>query len=125
MRVVLFGTGSGLSDLLCLLPPEVTVVGLCDNDGRKHGTTVSGHSVYAPDAIDKLDFEYVVITTRQGEEIRHQLVGMGMDRKRILLFYSNFESRLKSKSEPGPRNSEPEIGNWVASAFVMYDATLA
>ncbi len=86
MRVVLFGTGSGLSDLLCLLPAKVSVVGLCDNDSRKHGTTVLGHHVYAPDAIEGLDFEYVVVTTRLGEEIRNQLVEMGMDRDRVLLF---------------------------------------
>ena len=43
VRILPFGTGSALSDLLGILPQNVTVVGLCDNDPRKQGTEILGH----------------------------------------------------------------------------------
>jgi hypothetical protein len=63
MRISLFGAGSGLSDALSVLPPHV--VGLCDNDAKKHGKTILGHRVDAPDS-RKLDFDYVLVTVRAG-----------------------------------------------------------
>jgi O-methyltransferase len=95
MRILPFGTGSGLRDLLSVLPEDIEIVGLCDNDPRKQGMTVSGHRVYAPDSIGKLSFDFVVVTARTGEVMRGQLVDMGIERERILLFYSNFDSGLR------------------------------
>ena len=96
MRALLFGTGSGLSDLLSVLPKEVEIVGLCDNNPIKHGKLVSGHRVYPPSAIGELDFGFVVVTSRAGEAIRGQLLDLGLKRPQILLFYSNFDSSLRT-----------------------------
>jgi len=96
MRVLLFGTGSGLSDLLSLLPEEVEIVGLCDNNPLKHGKLISGHRVYSPSAIGQLEFDFVVVTARAGEAIRSQLLDLGLKRPQILLFYSNFDSSLRT-----------------------------
>jgi O-methyltransferase len=95
MRILAFGTGSGLSDFLSILPTEVEIVGLCDNDQNKQGKTISGHLVYSPDSIKELDFDFVVVTTRAGEVIRTQLLNLGYVREQILLFYSNFDSSLR------------------------------
>jgi O-methyltransferase len=95
MRVLLFGTGSGLSDILSVLPEEVEVVGLCDNNPFKHGKLISGHRVHPPNAIGELDFDFVVVTARAGEAIRSQLLDLGLKRPQILLFYSNFDSSLR------------------------------
>jgi len=97
MRIWLFGTGSGLSDFLSVVPDDVEIVGLSDNDVTRHGKTILGHSVYAPDSIAKLDFDFVVVTTRAGDAVRTQLVNMGIERDRILLFYSNFDSSIRAK----------------------------
>jgi O-methyltransferase len=97
MRILLFGTGSGLSDFLSVVPDDVEIVGLSDNDVRKQERMVLGHFVHAPGSIAKLDFDFVVVTTRAGEAIRTQLVNMGIKRERILLFYSNFDSDLRAK----------------------------
>jgi O-methyltransferase len=96
MRILLFGTGSALSDFLSVVPEDVEIVGLSDNNVHKQGTMILGHSVCAPDSIGKLDFDFVVVTARTGEAIRTQLVNMGIERERILLFYSNFDSRLRT-----------------------------
>lgn len=95
MRILIFGTGSGLNDLLSMLPKEVEIVGLCDNDPRKQEQTIAGYAVYHPDWIVKLDFDFVVVASRAGEAIRNQLLDMGQKRERILLFYSNFDSSLR------------------------------
>jgi O-methyltransferase len=96
MRIWLFGAGSGLRDFLSVLPQEVEIVGICDNDIRKQGKTILGHRVYAPASIGKLDFDFVVVTARTGEAMRRQLVEMGVHREQILLFYSNFDSDRRS-----------------------------
>jgi O-methyltransferase len=96
MRVLLFGAGSGLSDFLSVVPEDVEIVGLSDNDVHKQGQTILGHRVYAPDFIKTLDFDFLVVTGRTGEAIRTQLVNLGIERERILLFYSNFDSDLRT-----------------------------
>jgi O-methyltransferase len=95
MRILLFGTGSALNDLLSILPEHVEVVGLADNDEKKHGTTIAGHHVYEPRLIRELDFDFVVVTPRIGETIRTQLLELGIERERILLFYSSFANGLR------------------------------
>jgi O-methyltransferase len=97
MRILLFGTGSGLSDFLSVVPEDVEIVGLSDNDVQKQGKIILGHRVYAPASIRGQDFDFLVITARAGEAIRTQLVEMGIKRERILLFYSNFDSDLRAK----------------------------
>ena len=95
MRILLFGTGSALSDLLSILPEHVEVVGLADNDVKKHGTTIAGYHVHEPRLIRELDFDFVVVTPRIGEIIRAQLIELGIERERILLFYSSFADGLR------------------------------
>lgn len=96
MRILLFGTGSGLSDLLSVLPEEVEIVGLCDNNPIKYGRLILGHLVYPPNEIGELDFDFVVVTARAGEAICNQLLDLGLKREQILLFYSNFDNALRA-----------------------------
>jgi O-methyltransferase len=96
MKIVAFGTGSGFRDFLSVLPNDVEILGLSDNDTSKHGTEVSGHAVLPPDEIKALPFDFVVVTTRTGEAIRVQLMEMGIERERILVYYSSFESGLRN-----------------------------
>jgi O-methyltransferase len=95
VKVVLFGAGSGFADLLSMLPDHVQVVAVCDNDSSKHGQTVMGHVVSGRDALPTTEFDYIVITTRSGSAIRSQLVGQGIPREKILLFYPGFDEQLR------------------------------
>ncbi|MFL6307010.1 MAG: TylF/MycF/NovP-related O-methyltransferase [Candidatus Sulfotelmatobacter sp.] len=102
MQIILFGAGSGLADILSILPNHIQIAGLCDNDPKKHGTTVLGHRVLAPDvlnpdALDASGYDFVVITARAGDAIRTQLVERGVPREKILLYYSNFDRELRQK----------------------------
>ncbi len=96
MRIVLFGVGSGLNDFLSIVPKDVEIVGLADNDPRKHGRVILGHPVFAPDSIARTDFDYVIVTSRAGEMIRSQLANLGIEREKILLFYPSFDKDLRT-----------------------------
>jgi O-methyltransferase len=95
MRILIFGTGSGLADLLSVLPAEVEIVGLVDNHIRKQGTIVSGKPVYAPDVVRKLHFDRIVVSPRDGAAIRKQLLELGVEQEKILLFYSSYDTTLR------------------------------
>jgi hypothetical protein len=95
MRILLFGAGSGLRDVLSVLPQDAEIVGLCDNDAQKQGKTILGHRVDAPDSLKELDFDFVLVTARAGNAMRNQLLEMGVARERILLFHSSFDSGVR------------------------------
>jgi hypothetical protein len=95
MRILLFGAGSGLSDVLSVLPQDIEIAGLCDNDSKKQGKTILGHRVNAPDSLKELDFDFVLVTARAGNAMRNQLLEMGVNRDRILLFHSSFDNGVR------------------------------
>ena len=71
-------------------------MGLCDNDAQKQGKTVLGYPVYSPAEVAKHAFDFVVVTARTGEAMREQLVKLGVERERVLLFYSSFDKSLRA-----------------------------
>jgi hypothetical protein len=95
MRILIFGTGSGLGDLLSVLPPNVEIIGLLDNNPKKQGTTIGGKPVHPPSAIASLEFDRIVISPRDGATIRNQLVDMGVPREKVLVFYSTYDAQLR------------------------------
>jgi hypothetical protein len=97
MRILIFGTGSGLGDLLSVLPAEIVVVGLLDNDARKQGTLVHDKPVYAPQAVSDLQFDRIVVSPRDGAAVRNQLVDLGVPSEKILLFYSTYDATLRKQ----------------------------
>lgn len=44
-KLILFGVGSGLKDILSILPKKTEVVVLCDNNKQKHNTTIYDYKV--------------------------------------------------------------------------------
>ena len=64
MKVVVFGTGSALTDFLTTLPDQHEVVALCDNNAEKWGTTVAGRPVVSPAHLQTTDADLIVIGSR-------------------------------------------------------------
>jgi len=95
MRILIFGTGSGLRDLISVLPASVEVIGLVDNNPKRHGATIMDKVVYAPSEIGSLNFDRIVISPREGNAIRNQLVDLGVPREKILVFYSVYDKGLQ------------------------------
>lgn len=96
MRILLFGAGSGLNDFLSIVPKDIEIIGLSDNNPEKHGRTILGHKVHAPELIPRMDFDYVIVTSRAGEAVRAQLVDLGIERERVLLFYPGFNREIRT-----------------------------
>jgi hypothetical protein len=97
MRILVFGTGSGLRDLLSVLPADVIVAGLLDNDARKQGASVRNLPVYAPEAVSGLEFDRIVVSARGGDAVRKQLVDLGVAQERIILFYPTYDAALQKQ----------------------------
>lgn len=87
MRVVLFGAGENAENLLIFpLQKEVEITLVCDNDPGKWGRNLSGYVVEAPEKILRCSFDLIVISSTKYwfvEEIRQQLLDMGIDGGKI------------------------------------------
>lgn len=84
MKVVVFGTGSALTDFLTILPDRHEVVALCDNNAEKWGTTVAGQPVVSPAHLQTTDADLIVIASRSVDAIRQQLLGLGFPADKIV-----------------------------------------
>ena len=88
-KVVLFGAGSGLKDIISIMPAGVEVISISDNDSKKHNTSYGNYKIIPPAEIKNTKFDYLIITTRSHEEVRNSLVKQGIDDSKILSLYNN------------------------------------
>lgn len=84
MKIVVFGTGSALTDFLTTLPDHHQVVALCDNNAEKWGTSVAGIPVVSPSALQEIDADLIVIASRSVDSIRRQLLGLGFPAEKMV-----------------------------------------
>lgn len=115
--ILLFGTGSGLKDVISVLPEKIKIIALVDNDKSKHGTILYDFKVIAPETITSLVYDYIIITTQATDSIKNQLKSFGIEEKKILCFNPGNKSELQQKvnSDILVLNNElgfciPEIG---------------
>lgn len=73
-KLVLFGAGQGAEAYIKQLQFNEYVVAICDNDPTKQGTHFAGYPVVAPEELNKLQFDQLVITTQWFKEVRQQLM---------------------------------------------------
>ena len=109
-RVAIFGTGSGLTDILALLPSTVEVLGLGDNNAAKHGTQVAGHAVLAADAFAQLPADLFVISAGAVDPIRAQLEGLGVAADRIVAACPSHSVSLKQAANADIAKLNAELG---------------
>jgi len=90
-RVLLFGASQGGRQTLGQIGKQTTIVGFLDNDPQKQGESIEGHNIYAPSEIKNLDFELILISSMYVDEIRAQLMKLGIEKERIQsgFLYSN------------------------------------
>jgi O-methyltransferase len=92
-KIVLFGVGSGLRDVLAMLPKQLEVLCLSDNDKNKHHTDVMNYKILPPGELKNLMFDYVIITSRQVQEIKEGLTADGIPESKILFYYSSYDTK--------------------------------
>ncbi|MDB5712894.1 MAG: hypothetical protein JWO15_291 [Sphingomonadales bacterium] len=93
-RIVIFGTGSAALDFLSVVPDDLQIAGLADNDASKHGQTIAGYTVIRPDLLPNSDFDYVVIAARAVDAIREGLIKIGVPEDKIVAYYPSYSRTL-------------------------------
>lgn len=116
-NILLFGTGSGLKDILSIIPKEITILALCDNDINKQNTSLYGHQIISPNQILNYDFNYIIITSQATDAIKNQLIKIGINEFKILCLNpgNNSQIHLQANKDINILNNElgfniPEIG---------------
>ena len=101
-RVIIFCT-NGLGELVFHSwdDKNVNVMAYSDNNRKKGGKAWGGVPIVPPVKITELEYDYIIIAyASYANEIRSQLLGMGVSEEKIILFQENydgiewFESRI-------------------------------
>lgn len=87
-----------MQDLLSILPEDVTVRALADNDVARHGTVVEGHEVIAPSALSTLSFDFIIIAARAVDPIRKGLEALGVQKEQIIAYYPSYSAELAASA---------------------------
>ncbi len=74
-RTLLFGAGPGAVIYMTNLREQCQFVGFIDNDASKHGKDYAGVPVYGVEALTRLVYDEIVITTQWVADVKKQLIG--------------------------------------------------
>lgn len=78
-KVLLFGAGSlGLRSIEECKKIDAEVIGFVDNNKARRGEMLNGYPIYAPEDINGLKDVHILITSTYADEIKEQLLGMGI-----------------------------------------------
>lgn len=97
MKIGIFGTGSALKDFLSILPDGHDIVALADNNTMRHGQEVERHSVVSAEELVQRAPDIVVIAARAVDDIRAQLIGLGLPADRICAYYPSYSIELGAR----------------------------
>lgn len=97
MKVFLFGSGINAKTIMSLLKSDVKIQGFIDNDSEKWGAIFQGYTIYSVEILPKIEYDYIVISVQRGyEEIKEQLLRLGVLDSRIVIPFSFDRSRYSS-----------------------------
>ncbi|MDR1320089.1 MAG: glycosyltransferase [Gracilibacteraceae bacterium] len=87
-RVVIFGTGYYCREFFEEIGNHeelFEIIALCDNDKNKLGETIFGQLILAPDSLNNLAYDYILIATHDYyNDVYAQLIGMGIPQEKLL-----------------------------------------
>ncbi|THF80795.1 CDP-glycerol glycerophosphotransferase family protein [Cohnella fermenti] len=97
MNIVIFGTGSSSTKFLDKLDlGKVNIAGFIDNNKNTHNTKILGVTVYSPERICELDYQYIFIASQYIVEITQQLITYGVNYDKIIPFeYKIYGKRIE------------------------------
>lgn len=110
-KLLLFGTGSGLKDILSILPAEkAEVIALCDNNEAKHGNTIYDYKVIAPKDITNYTFDYIINTTQATDAVKEQLKELRVPENKILSLNPGNNSQIHKQVNKDIQTMNSELG---------------
>lgn len=74
LKTLLFGAGPGAVNYINNQREYCQFIGFIDNDSRKHGAEYAGLPVFGVDALSRLDYDQIVITTQWVADVKRQLL---------------------------------------------------
>jgi capsular polysaccharide biosynthesis protein len=87
-RVLIFGTGAGGVNFYKSCRGRYKVIGFLDNNQQKHGQTLFGKRIHAPQTLGNLAFEHIIIASDYFREIQLQLVNeLAVSKDKISTFH--------------------------------------
>lgn len=100
MKIIIFGVGIHYELRKHLFDNTVEIIGLFDNDSKKWGTMIEGLAILPPADIKSAEFDYVVIMSYlYNNEIRRQLIEMGVEKEKIKLHFEFYGEQNRGKLE--------------------------
>lgn len=85
-RILIFGCGSGGANFYRARRRSYHVLGFVDNNVNKQGQKMFGRPIRSPTDLPQLDFDKIIIASDFYPEIHAQLIGLGIDEKKMEIF---------------------------------------
>jgi len=98
LKILLFGTGDYYQRYKKWFE-NYDVLALLDNSPNKIGTYIDGTLVVSPEDITKYDYDYIVILSFQYDDMKAQLLQLGVAEEKIYHFY-NLRNLIDWKEHP-------------------------
>lgn len=97
MKYILFGTG----DYYKRYQPwfaDKEVVAVIDNDKTKQGTIIDGYKIISPEELCNYSYDYVVILSFYVNEMKEQLLALGVPEDKVIHFFDLHDVFEKSEN---------------------------
>lgn len=89
MKIYIWGTGRLVGKVVGKSIQLENVEGFIDNDCNK--SEFMGKRVYHPDEMYSREYDAIVVATIYAKEIHHQCKSLGLELKKIIYLYNNYE----------------------------------
>ena len=108
MKVYVWGTGCAAGDLIDRWLDPAGICAFLDGEGR--GGSFLGRLVIPPEALRGLDFDLILVASRQAEAIAARAEELGFPREKLLFLKNNWSLRDRNLSyEAAARVLPPEL----------------
>ena len=99
-KIIVFGLGKMFKSFMQIYDEHrVDIVAVCDNNPNSQSTFAKVYNRILPEQISSYEYEYVVITSSYFNEIKSQLIGLGINESRIME-YAGIYNRITALDEP-------------------------
>ena len=99
-KIIVFGLGKMFKSFMQIYDEQrVDIVAVCDNNQNSRSTFAKVYNRISPEQISSYEYDYVVITSSYYNEIKSQLIGLGINESRIME-YAGIYNRITVLDEP-------------------------
>lgn len=85
--ILIFGTGDGSRKMIKYISRKYKISAYIDNNKEKIGSLFRGKLIISPTDISEYKYDYIFIGSMYFREIQKQLMDIGIENKKICLFY--------------------------------------